>query len=67
MSLSIRMNTTMARNLGKSLKMHIKTKAKIFLDMSNYMISEDDASALNGSTKPLGFYVAADVEVGRGL
>ncbi|KAI3748800.1 hypothetical protein L6452_12147 [Arctium lappa] len=41
--------------------------AKIFLDMSNYMISEDDASALKGSTETVGFDVVADVEIGRGL
>lgn len=36
-------------------------------DVSNYLISEDDASALNGSKEPLGFDGMADVEVERRL
>ncbi|KAL8248195.1 hypothetical protein R6Q59_005063 [Mikania micrantha] len=34
-------------------------------DVSNYLISEEDASALNGSKTPLGFDGMADVEVER--
>lgn len=36
-------------------------------DVSNYLISEDDASALNGGKEPLGFDGMADVEVERRL
>ncbi|KAI3823925.1 hypothetical protein L1987_05370 [Smallanthus sonchifolius] len=36
-------------------------------DVSNYLISEDDASALNGSKEPHGFDGMADVEVERRL
>ncbi|KVH89550.1 Double-stranded RNA-binding [Cynara cardunculus var. scolymus] len=36
-------------------------------DVSNYLISEDDASALNGNKEPLGFDGMADVEVERRL
>lgn len=36
-------------------------------DVSNYLISEDDASALNGSKEPLGFDGMADAEVERRL
>ncbi|KAF5764995.1 putative protein-serine/threonine phosphatase [Helianthus annuus] len=36
-------------------------------DVSNYLVSEDDASALNGNKEPLGFDGMADAEVERRL